>query len=154
MIKEFFLPKYYQVFINEDSGEIKIISNSKHAKGREIKQSIDRKGYIKCTINNKTISLHRIIAKFYFGELPKGYCVNHKDGNKLNNHPNNLEYITLAENTIHSIKMGLHICNRPELLSTYKDGRTRDKVKYKHDWYMKNRERILLKVKERYYASK
>jgi hypothetical protein len=154
MIKEYFLPKYYKIFVNEDSGEIKIISNSKHKKGREISQTIDKKGYIQCKLNNKTIALHRIIAKLYFGELPKGYCVNHKDSNKLNNHPNNLEYITLAENTIHSIKMGLHICNRPELLPTYKDGRTRDKVKYKHDWYMKNRERILLKVKERYYASK
>ena len=154
MIKQFFLPKYYQVFVDEDSGEIKITSDSKHAKGREIKQSIDKKGYLQCTINNKRISLHRVITKLYYGELPNGYCVNHKDGNKLNNHPNNLEYITLAENTKHSVKLGLHICNRPELLPTYKDGRTRDKVKYKHDWYMKNRERILLKVKEKYNASK
>jgi hypothetical protein len=48
----------------------------------------------------------------------------------------------------------LHVCNRPEFIGTYKDGRTRDKVKYKHDWYMQNRERILLKTKERYNAKK
>jgi hypothetical protein len=88
------------------------------------------------------------------GDLPKGLCVNHKDGNKLNNSPSNLEYITISENVKHSIKMGLHICNTPEKMPTYIDGRTRDKVKYKHDWYVKNRERILLKTKQLYNARK
>jgi len=36
----------------------------------------------------------------------------------------------------------------------YKDGRCKDKVKYKHDWYIQNKQRILEKVKKRYYDKK
>ena len=154
MIKTFFLPKYYTIKINEDNGIVKILSNSKHAKGKELSQFLNPNGYLRVKMNNKSYEIHRIVAKFYLGEMPKGLCVNHKDGNKLNNKPSNLEYITIAENIKHSIRMGLHICNRPELIGTYKDGRTRNKKQYKHDWYLKNRDKILLKTKERYNAKK
>jgi hypothetical protein len=154
MIKTFFLPKYYTIEVNEDSGCVKVYSNSKHAKGRELSQFLNPYGYLRVKMNNKSYEIHRIVSRFYLGDLPKGLCVNHKDGNKLNNKPDNLEYITIAENIKHSIAMGMHICNRPELLPTYKDGRTRDLKKYKHDWYVKNRDKILLKTKNRYNATK
>jgi len=154
MIKTFQFPKYYTIQINEETGEVKVFSNSKHAKGRELSQFFNPNGYLRVKMNNLSYEIHRLVSKFYLGDMPKGLCVNHKDGNKLNNKPSNLEYITISENIKHSIRMGLHICNKPELLPKYKDGRTRDKVKYKHDWYMQNRERILLKTKQTYEARK
>lgn len=153
MIKVFQFPKYYSVHINEETGDVRIFSNSKHSKGRELSQFLNPNGYLRVKMNNRSYEIHRIVTKFYLGDMPKGLCVNHKDGNKLNNNPSNLEYITISENIKHSIRMGLHICNTPELMPTYKDGRTRDKVKYKHDWYMKNRERILLKLKNKSNAT-
>ena len=36
----------------------------------------------------------------------KGKSVNHKDGNKLNNHYSNLEWCTHTENMLHSSKQG------------------------------------------------
>lgn len=42
---------------------------------------------------------HRLIYELYYGNIPKGYVVHHKDENKLNNNPNNLALLTLKEHT-------------------------------------------------------
>lgn len=154
MILKFKLPKYYDIHIDNITGKVNVFSNSKHAKGRELKQRINNDGYLIINLNRKTYTIHSLVAKFILGERPTGLCINHIDGNKLNNKPDNLEYITISENTLHSIRNGMHICNRPELIGTYKDGRTRDKIKYKRDWYFQNRERILNKAKEWYIENK
>ena len=154
MIKTFKMPKYYEVSINLETGEVKVFSNSKHAKGRELSVNKSNTGYLQVKMNNKNYSIHSLVANFILGDRPKDYVVNHIDGVKTNNRPSNLEYVTLAENTRHSVKHGMHICNRPELMPTYKDGRCKDKVKYKHDWYLQNKQRILEKVKKRYYDKK
>jgi len=154
MTKTFYLPKYYTILIETETGKIEIYSNSKHAKGRQLKQSINNDGYLIVNMNRKTYPIHSLVAKFILGDRPHGLCVNHIDGNKLNNAPTNLEYVTLAENTKHSMRTGLHICNRPEHLSTYKDGRTRDKVKYKHEWYIQNKQKVLERVKKNYNDKK
>lgn len=33
-------------------------------------------------------------------EIPKGYAVDHIDGNQFNNHPDNLQILTTRENLI------------------------------------------------------
>ena len=154
MTKIFDYPDYYKVHINEETGDVKIFSNSKHAKGREIAQFLNPSGYLRAKMNNKGVQIHSLVALFYLGERPEGLCVNHKDGNKLNNRPCNLEYVTITENIHHSIEMGLHVVNNPTKIGSYKDGRTRNKVKYKSEWYQKNKERLLRKAKERYYYQK
>lgn len=154
MKKTFYLPKYYTIEIETETGQVEIYSSSKHAKGRQLKQKSNNDGYLIANMNSRTYPIHSLVAKFILGDRPHGLCVNHIDGNKLNNAPTNLEYVTLAENTKHSMRTGLHICNRPEQLSTYKDGRTRDKVKYKHEWYIQNKQRILERVKKNYNDKK
>lgn len=154
MVKKFYIAPYYTVAINEETGSVVITSQSKHAKGRELSQFLNPCGYLRVKMNNKSIEIHRIVAKFFIGERPDGYVVNHKDGDKLNNSPSNLEYVTIAENIRHSVEHGMHICNDVTKMHTYKDGRCSDIVKYKHEWYQKNRERLIKKAKERYYKSK
>lgn len=51
--------------------------------------------------------VHQVVALAFIGEAPEGATVNHKDGNKLNNHFSNLEYATRSENQIHAYEVGL-----------------------------------------------
>lgn len=54
------------------------------------------------------IGLHRLIAfTFIPNDDPEKIVVNHIDGNKLNNEPENLEWLTILENIIHAGKSGL-----------------------------------------------
>lgn len=54
----------------------------------------------------KTCYIHDLVASAFLGRK-EGHVVNHKDGNKQNNHVQNLEWITYKENTRHAIKSGL-----------------------------------------------
>tara|TARA_R110000868_G_C10554360_1_gene736213 strand:+ start:99 stop:569 length:471 start_codon:yes stop_codon:yes gene_type:complete len=154
MVKTFELPKHYTIKIDTETGVTVITSNSKHAKGRSLKQRISPYGYLSIKLNEKTYSIHGLVAKYLLGDRPSGLVVNHIDGNKLNNAPSNLEYVSIAENIRHSIKMGFHICCTPKKMPTYKDGRCKDRAAYKKNWYHENRHRILTEAKQKYKDGK
>jgi hypothetical protein len=50
----------------------------------------------------KKVTVHILVALLFIGPRPKGLVINHKDGDKLNNIPENLEYVTVAENNRHA----------------------------------------------------
>jgi hypothetical protein len=54
----------------------------------------------------KFIQVHRLIAMAFLGPIPEGHEVHHKDNDKTNCHPSNLEYVTSSENKIHAIRGG------------------------------------------------
>lgn len=52
--------------------------------------------------------IHRIVCATFNGPAPEGKnLVNHRDGNKLNNHASNLEWVSASENTQHAHDNGL-----------------------------------------------
>ena len=65
---------------------------------------------------NKGVSkyVHRIIATTFLGEIPKGFNINHKDGNKSNNNLDNLEIVSFSENIKHAYRNGLIKSNPPK----------------------------------------
>lgn len=50
----------------------------------------------------KKFHVHRLVAKAFIPELDNSLLVNHKDGNKKNNHVDNLEWVTASENMRHA----------------------------------------------------
>lgn len=48
----------------------------------------------------KCMTIHRIVAETFIGSVPKGYDVDHIDGDKSNNNVTNLEIVTHQENMI------------------------------------------------------
>lgn len=71
----------------------------------------DGKPYFLCSFNNPPkqtrCAVHRLVAAAFLGEpLGKRRCVNHKDSNPSNNRPENLEWVTPAENTAHAKAAG------------------------------------------------
>lgn len=47
--------------------------------------------------------VHRLVAQAFISNPYKKPCVNHKDSNRLNNHVQNLEWVTYQENMDHAI---------------------------------------------------
>ena len=59
----------------------------------------DKDGYVRVRYYGRLVRLHRIIFKFYFGDIPKGYVIDHIDHVRDNNKIANLRCITQKENS-------------------------------------------------------
>lgn len=69
-------------------------------------QKVSNTGYLVVSINRKWVQLHRIVAECFISNPENKRCVNHKDGNKLNPHKDNLEWSTYKENQMHAEENG------------------------------------------------
>jgi DNA-directed RNA polymerase sigma subunit (sigma70/sigma32) len=56
----------------------------------------------------RTLYLHRLVAEAFLGRPADANEVNHIDGDKTNNHLQNLEWTTRSQNLQHAAKHGLH----------------------------------------------
>ena len=94
-------------FITE-TGEV---YTSKRNQFTRMKTPINRK-YCSVKLSNNGIVkhcfIHRLVAEAFVPNLDNKDYVNHKDGNKLNNNFENLEWVTFSENIQHAFETGLN----------------------------------------------
>ena len=102
----------------EISKEGKIYS-LKNNKRKEIIGFIDKYGYRRVLLyengKRKRYFVHRLVATKYIPNPENKTQVNHKDGNKLNNSVENLEWVTPKENIQHAIKLKLRTAGNNKL---------------------------------------
>lgn len=82
-----------------------------------LKGGLDKDGYSLVTLQRgmlrRTAKVHREVAIAYVPNPDKLPVVNHIDGNKINNHPSNLEWTTVSGNTKHAYVLG-SLCQKGE----------------------------------------
>jgi len=83
-------------------------------KGRWLRPQTDKYGYLKVSLSRGSRALgqdykmiHRLVAEAFIPNPDNLPCINHKDGNKINNLVDNLEWVSWKDNTVHAWKMGL-----------------------------------------------
>lgn len=81
---------------------------------RRLKGGKDKKGYIRHKLNGKCYKEHRLIAEKFVTNPFNKPQVNHIDGDKSNNQPSNLEWVTNSENQLHAYKLGLNVSKTKE----------------------------------------
>jgi len=89
------------------------------AKSKILKPALSQDGYLRCALSKerklKSFPVHRLVCMAFYGLVPNGMEINHKDGNKINNCIDNLEYITHKQNIQHAFDNKLMLPKRGEL---------------------------------------
>ena len=106
----------YEVWkeIGKTGYEVSDLGRIRHG-NRILAGSYHSDGYIFTNIHGDQIPIHRFVATAFIpnpNNLPE---INHRDGNKMNNSVENLEWVTSSENQKHAYDFGL----QPRGLSTY-----------------------------------
>jgi hypothetical protein len=77
-----------------------------HKLPKPLKPHKDKKGYLNVSLSKNckgySFRVHTIVAYAFLGPRPDGLEINHIDGNKQNNTPSNLEYVTHEYNMHHA----------------------------------------------------
>ena len=118
--------KGFSKYIITKSGEIFSNNYLRTGKTKIMKQQTDRYGYKYLKLfrdNGKDIKMkvHRLVAIAYIKNPKNKKQINHKDGNKINNNENNLEWATSGENQKHAWKNKLRTFTEKQKIAVSKN---------------------------------
>lgn len=89
------------------------------SKGKILINHVSNTGYYRAKLcknqKRKMFFVHRLVAEAFIPNPENKPQVNHIDGNRLNNHVENLEWATMSENVLHAYNTGLNYGLRGDL---------------------------------------
>lgn len=139
LLKQYSIGKNKSIYLCRICGQTKVINDKNVENGHDktcgcvnkIKCEITKEGYalspngidMSCKMAQgyrgfRGKYLHRLVAEKFLPNLQGFTDINHKDGNKQNNHINNLEWCTRSHNMKHAYCKGLVVISN----------KTRDKI--------------------------
>ena len=103
---------YEGLYLVSNQGNIKSLPRNGTCKQpKNLKMHLGNRGYYVVTLSKNNIRkkflVHRIVASAFIDNPKNLPQINHKDGNKINNNIENLEWITPYDNIRHSIETHL-----------------------------------------------
>lgn len=104
------IPGYETIYQVSNHARIKRLAGSEKCnRDRLIKSYLATNGYYFVRLCVKSVksnrSLHSLVALAFLEKPSDKNEINHKDGDKSNNHPDNLEYMTRSENNTHAYRV-------------------------------------------------
>lgn len=107
------------IYQDKDYGDFYEVSNLGNIRNSKTKflrnQNLLKTGYyfvngsLGCKEKKITFRVHKAVAETFIDNPNNFPIVNHKDGNKLNNHVDNLEWCTYSKNTKHAYDNNLKV---------------------------------------------
>ena len=112
------IPNYEGYYQASNLGRIKSLlfqnnlNNKKYKREKILKPKVTKDNCSRVELwkdgKHKTYLTYRLVALTFLGKPKEGMTVNHKDGNRLNNNIDNLEWCTRKENIQHAYRTGLY----------------------------------------------
>lgn len=105
-------PGYEGIYdVSRNGKVVRVRATAGSRVGYQLKGMIDGRGYRTYTLRKDGVfrseKAHRLVCAAFNGPPPAGRnYVNHKDGNKLNNSAENLEWVSHQENIAHAFACG------------------------------------------------
>lgn len=105
------IPGYEGLYQASDFGRVRSLPRAKTG-GKILTPQMNNSGYHRVSITSagqhKYLYVHHLVALAFLGPRPGGDDINHINGVKTDNRPENLEYATRSQNMSHARAMGLH----------------------------------------------
>ncbi|EQB35036.1 hypothetical protein M948_18200 [Virgibacillus sp. CM-4] len=138
------------------------ISNHGRVRNRNtrkvIRVDVTDHSYARVKLNNSRHKVHRLVGLYFISNPDNKKEINHKDGNKINNHVDNLEWVNGEENIKHAINEGLIITTDNNIVSdiylSFKKGIDKKEIIKRHKVSRQMVDNIISKRRHRKFTDK